>query len=163
MSQAGRAAIHRTDLKRQLGSADATAGHETESRKTGDLMNDLDQAIRRSLSEEDADLLDRLGADQTLHRQVLATFEGQLRWWNAAGWLAGLVLFGVASLAALRFVEAHDVGNMLRWGGVSALAFAGIALIKIWFWLELQKNAIVREVKRLEVQVAGLAAQLRRR
>jgi hypothetical protein len=29
-------------------------------------------------------------------------------------------------------------------------------------WLELQKNAIVREVKRLELQVASLAAQLRR-
>jgi hypothetical protein len=51
---------------------------------------------------------------------------------------------------------------MLRWGAASALAFAGISLIKVWFWLELQKNAIVREVKRLEVQVASLAAQLRR-
>jgi hypothetical protein len=49
-----------------------------------------------------------------------------------------------------------------RRSAASALAFAGLALIKVWFWLELQKNAIVREVKRLEVQVASLAAQLRR-
>jgi hypothetical protein len=33
----------------------------------------------------------------------------------------------------------------------------------VWFWLELQKNAIMREVKRLELQVASLAAQLARR
>ena len=125
-------------------------------------MNDLDQAIRQSLSAEDAALLDRLGADQALHRQVLATFEGRLRWFNVAGWIAGVVLFGVACVLAWRFVQAEELGDMLRWGAASALAFAGIALIKMWFWLELQKNAIVREVKRLEVQVASLAVQLRR-
>jgi hypothetical protein len=125
-------------------------------------MNDLDQAIRQSLSAEDAALLDRLGADQALHRQVLSTFEGRLRWFNVAGWIAGLALFGVACVLAWRFVQAEELRDMLRWGAASALAFAGIALIKVWFWLELQKNAIVREVKRLEVQVASLAAQLRR-
>ena len=51
---------------------------------------------------------------------------------------------------------------MLRWGGASALGFAGLALVKVWFWMEMQKNAIMREVKRLELQVASLAAQLRR-
>lgn len=125
-------------------------------------MTDLDQAIRESLSSEDTELFDRLGADQALHRQVLATFEGQLRWLNAAGWIAGLVLFAVASVSAFRFVQAQELGDMLRWGAASALAFAGVALVKVWFWMELQKNAIMREVKRLELQVASLAAQLRR-
>jgi hypothetical protein len=125
-------------------------------------MSDLDQAIRESLSAEDTELFDRLGADQTLHRQVLATLQGQLRWFNTAGWIAGVVLFGVASVAAWRFAQAQELGDMLRWAAASALAFAGVALIKVWFWLELQKNAIVREVKRLEVLVASLAAQLRR-
>jgi hypothetical protein len=125
-------------------------------------MTDFDQSIRESLSAEDSELFDRLGADQALHRQVLATFEGQLRWFNTAGWIAGFMLFGVASLSAWRFVQAEEVGGMMRWGAASALAFAGLALIKVWFWLELQKNAIVREVKRLEVQVASLASRLRR-
>jgi uncharacterized membrane protein len=125
-------------------------------------MNDLDQAIRQSLSAEDTALLDRLGADQALHRQVLATFEGHLRWFNVLGWIVGVVLFGVGCLTAWRFLQAQEVRDMLRWGAGSALAFAGIALIKIWFWLELEKNAIVREVKRLELQIASLAAQLRR-
>ena len=125
-------------------------------------MNDFDQAIRQSLSAEDAKLLDRLGGDEALHRQVLGTFEGQLRWFNAAGWIAGILLFGVACFFAWRFVQAQEIGDMLRWGAGAALAFAGVALIKVWFWLELEKNAVIREVKRLEVQVASLAAQLRR-
>lgn len=125
-------------------------------------MNDLDDAIRQSLSAEDAHLLDRLGADQALHRQVLETFQGHLRWLNAAGWIGGFALFAAGAGFAWRFMQAQDVGEMLRWGAASALAFAGLALVKVWFWMELQKNAVVREVQRLEVQVASLAAQLRR-
>ena len=125
-------------------------------------MNDFDDAIRRSLSAEDAELLHRLGADQSLHHQVLATFKGRLRWFNAAGWIAGVVLFAVACIFSWRFWFAQELDDMLRWGAASALAFAGVTLVKVWFWLELQKNAVVREVKRLEIQVASLAAQLRR-
>jgi hypothetical protein len=124
--------------------------------------NDLDRAIRQSLSTEDAELLDRLGADESLHRQVLATFESQFRWFNAAGLIAGLVLFGLACVFAWRFMHATDLTEMLRWGAAAALAFAGVLLVKVWFWMEMHKNAILREVKRLQVQVASLAAQLRR-
>ena len=125
-------------------------------------MNDLDRALRQSLSAEDAELLDRLAGDEALHRQVLATFKGHLRWFNALGWIAGVVLFGLASIMAWRFVESSDLAEMLRWGGASALAFAGVALVKVWFWLELEKNAVLRELKRLELQVASLGEQLRR-
>jgi uncharacterized protein DUF6768 len=125
-------------------------------------MNELDRAIRQSLSAEDTELFDRLGADQALHRQVLDAFRGRLRWFNAAGWIAGLVLFGVACVFGWRFWFAQEPEDMLRWGAVSALALAGVALIKVWFWLELQKNGVVREVKRLELQVASLAERLRR-
>ena len=125
-------------------------------------MNEFDRAIRQSLSVEDAELFDRLGADQALHRQVLATFEGRQRWFNIAGWVAGFALFAIGSAFAWRFLRAQDTGEMLQWGAAAALAFTGLALVKVWFWLELQKNAIVREIKRLEVQVASLATQVRR-
>ena len=125
-------------------------------------MNDLDRAIRQSLSAEDSELFDRLGADQGLHQYVLATFQGRLRWFNVVGWIAGVVLFGAACVLAWQFVQAQEVRDMLRWGAASMLAFAGVTLIKVWFWMELQKNDIVREVKRLEIQVSSLAAQLRR-
>jgi hypothetical protein len=124
-------------------------------------MNELDRAIRQSLSAEDAELLERV--DPSLRQQVRATFEGQLRWLNVAGWIAGVVLFGVASAMTWRFIYAATLAEMLRWGAGAALGFAGLALIKVWFWMELQKNAIMREVRRLEVQVASLAVQLARR
>jgi len=81
---------------------------------------------------------------------------------NGAGWIAGFLLFGVASVMAWWFAQAPNVEDMLRWGAGAALALAGLALVKVWFWMEMQKNTIMREVKRLELQVASLAAQVRR-
>jgi hypothetical protein len=126
-------------------------------------MNDIDRIIRQSLSPEDAELLDRLDVGRTLHKQVLAMFEGELRWFNAAGWITGFLLFTVACVTAWRFLQASAVPDMLRWGAASVLSLAGVALVKVWFWLELQKNAVVREITWLEYQVVSLALQMRRR
>ena len=49
---------------------------------------------------------------------------------------------------------------MLLWGGGAAIGLTALAMVKMWFWMELEKNAIVREVKRLELQVARLVARL---
>lgn len=127
-------------------------------------MNEIDaleDAIRRTLSTEDAQLLKRLSEDPSFHRQVLATLQGQHRWINALGWISGLALFAVACYFWWRFAYAQEVRHMLLWAACAAVAILGLALVKVWFWLELQKNAIVREVKRLELQVASLAARMR--
>ena len=48
------------------------------------------------------------------------------------------MLFAAACVCSWRFWFAEELPDMLRWGGASTLAFAGIGLIKVWFWLELQ-------------------------
>lgn len=50
---------------------------------------------------------------------------------------------------------------MLMWGAGTALAISGLTMIKVWFWMEIQKNAIVREIKRVELQLGKLAASMR--
>ena len=122
-------------------------------------MNDIDDAIRRTLSVENAKLLERFEADPALHRQVLEMFRGSTRWINAAGWVAGLALFATGAYFWWRFAYADEIRHMLLWAASAGVAFLGLALVKVWFWLELQKNAVVREIKRLELQVASLAAR----
>lgn len=123
-------------------------------------MSKLDDAIRQTLSAEDAALLEGLGADQPLHDQLMQTFQGKLAWMNIVGWIAGFAVAAVLAYCGWQFVNAPDVREMLLWGGGAALACAGLVLIKIWFWLELQKNSVVREIKRLELQVARLTSNM---
>jgi hypothetical protein len=123
-------------------------------------MNSIDDRIRQSMSSDDRALLARLDADDTLYRDVIATFSGRMRWLNITGWIAGFVLFGVALLCAWQFVHQDDARTMMLWGAGTALAAAGLALIKVWFWMEIQRGAIVRELKRIQLQVANLEKTL---
>jgi hypothetical protein len=121
-------------------------------------MNSIDDRIRKSLSSEDQQFLAELDANGSLYRDIAATFQGRMRWLNALGLIFGFTLFILAVFCAWRFVTQNDLRSMQLWGGGAALAFLGLGLIKLWFWLELKTNAILREIKRVELQVAGLAA-----
>lgn len=125
-------------------------------------MSQLDDAIRQALSAEDAKLLEGMGADQALHAQVFQTFQGKLGWINTIGWLAGFAFFAIFAWCTWQFVTATEVRDMLMWGAGAALGCTALAMVKMWFWMELEKNAIVRELKRLELQVARLSARLPR-
>ena len=124
-------------------------------------MSNFDERIRKSLSAEDQAFLAELDTDRPLYREITATFQGRMRWLTALGWVMGFVLFLVAAYCGWRAWHEPDLRDMLGWGAGCAVAVSGVALIKIWFWLELKTNTIVREIKRLEIQVAGLAATAR--
>jgi hypothetical protein len=120
------------------------------------MMTKVDDAIRSALSAEDARAYDALGRERSIVAEAMGAFQTQHRIVAVGGWLAGFLLFGVAAAAAWRFWLAPDVRGMLLWGGLATFAFAGLGLVKLWFFMEMQKNAIVRELKRLELQVASL-------
>ncbi len=122
-------------------------------------MTHIDDAIRQALSADDAKFLEAYGADQPLPHQLLETFRGRLGWLNAAGWLLGFIAFGATVYCGWRFLSAPDVAGMLRWGAAAAVAVISLLGVKLWFWMALQTNAVLREVKRLELQVARLAAR----
>jgi len=122
-------------------------------------MTEIDDAIRAAMSAEDADMLERYRSDQTLTAQVLGTLGGEFRWLNRGGWIAGFVLFGLGAACAWRFVRSDDLQAMILWGAGLALATVGLAMIKVWFWMELHHNRTMRELKRLELQIARLAAR----
>ncbi|MFZ5669503.1 MAG: DUF6768 family protein [Pseudomonadota bacterium] len=121
-------------------------------------MSQLDQAVRRALSPEDQRLLDELSREEPIFRQALDAFKDKNRWVGVAGWLGGFGLFGAWCYFVLRFVQADDLRTMMLWGGAAGMAALGFTMIKLWFFMEMQKNGILREVKRIELQVASLRA-----
>ena len=48
---------------------------------------------------------------------------------------------------------------LAQWGGGALMAFLVMIVIRIWFFLEIQTNRVLREVKRVELQLARLSAK----
>ena len=121
--------------------------------------DNIDSLIREALSEEDRAHFDV--EEPSLPEQLFSLFQGRWRWMNALIVVFMLVLFVGALLAGVRFFQSDDVPTMLRWGSVAWLCWFAVGFLKLWTWLEMERFAVVREIKRLELQVANLSARLR--
>ena len=123
-------------------------------------MHELDRKIREALAPDEAELLGPPG-EAPLWQQLTDMFRGRL------GWVSVLVFVGTLAFAVFTvvtvvcFFRAEGERAMLAWAGGFGLGLISISFGRLWFWLLLQRNAVLREVKRLELQVARLSSQLK--
>jgi hypothetical protein len=113
---------------------------------------DLDDLIREALANEGWASGEGF-EDPTALEMLTDVFRGRNRLFAAVGVVANLALFIVGVGAAISFANAQDLRAMALYGGVSALCFAGVMAIKVWYWLEMMRLALTREMKRLELRL----------
>jgi uncharacterized membrane protein len=122
-------------------------------------MSNLDRAIRDALSKEDAEFLSRFDEHSTPVGEVLDTFRGRWALMNGFAALITFALFGAFVYCAWHMFGATDARETVLWSVGAIIAMLGVAMLKMYFWMEINKNAVLREVKRLELQVARLASR----
>ncbi|MEQ1820104.1 MAG: DUF6768 family protein [Terricaulis sp.] len=122
-------------------------------------MSNLDRAIRDALSKEDAEFLSRFDDHSTPVGEVLDTFRGQWALMNAFAALITFAMFGAFAYCVWHMFATTDARDTVLWSVGAIIAMLGVAMLKMYFWMEINKNAVLREVKRLELQIARLASR----
>lgn len=121
----------------------------------------LDEKIRMALQAElPADLLSKFD-EQSLFSQSMQIFRGRNRWINTIMVFCTLACLGLCVYSAYRFYWAQEFKELLLWSVAIIVCFLAISVMKIWAWLEMEKYSMVREIKRLELQVVSLSTKLR--
>lgn len=121
--------------------------------------SDLDRLIRDALQQDEADLLDRFG-EQSTGELLTEPFRGRRRFTAMGGVAGSLLLFAAAIVSAGRFLQASDQRYMLIWGGAVAFCLGSVMIFKVWYWVEMARLALQRDIKRVELQVSLLSQQL---
>ena len=124
-------------------------------------MNELDKKIKEALRQEDAELFEDLGGEPSVFDLVIDTFRGKHWWLTVLTIFWSLVFFVLAILSAVRFFKTDDSRDMMMWALAFIFCMMAVSMMKIWFWMEMNKNAITREIKRLELQIARLAGRIK--
>lgn len=119
----------------------------------------IDKLIRDALTEEEMVVFDDLG-EQSLIDMMLGVFKGRLRFLSIAWAVITLVFFFGAIYTATQFFETDEPSELIMWGAAFFLMLGTVMSMKIWYWMEMQKNSIMRQIKRVELQVAHLASVL---
>jgi predicted membrane protein len=120
---------------------------------------DLDELIRQALEEGEQEAWEGLGGPSSAELLGEA-LRGRNRSLALGGVAANLVFFVMGVFAAVNFSRAEEVRVMLLWAGMATLCFGVVLAIKIWYWLEMVRLSMMRDVKRLELQVVYLVRRL---
>ena len=114
-------------------------------------MTHIDDRIRSALEAEDQELYDQLDSDMGLQELLLGPFKGKMRWMSVLATAYIFIFLGLGIYCGFQFAAAQEIKELLIWGG-SCFACVGFVMsLKLWFWMEMQKNSVLREVKRVEL------------
>ena len=120
-------------------------------------MSDFDDRIKAALGSDSVDIH---SDEPSVRLQLAETFRGKTGWMSAIGWVY-LVVFGVLYVwTAVMFFLADDLDGRVFWGVVFLFCATATGMLKIWFMNLMNRNNVLRELKRLELAVTMLAERI---
>lgn len=116
-------------------------------------MRDLDNLIDEALNAEERDLLRSIGEEPGFFSQAFGVFSGTAGWVNVLLMFIQGGLFIAGVWAAWNFFQTSEMLAALRWGLPAAVLLLTSLMIKLSLMPAMQANRVIRELKRLELQV----------
>ena len=121
-------------------------------------MEEIDQLIKDTLSKEEAAFYDSL-EDQNVFEMFVGLFKGKNAWILVVMNVMIFVFLGLLIYCCIQFFKVTSTHDLVKWGFASMTALLALSMLKIYAWMQMDKNAILREMKRLELQVMSLSGK----
>jgi hypothetical protein len=126
--------------------------------------NDLPQAvlvenshlnsIRKAL--DTGETLYDLEKEEGIFAQMLGLFRGKMCCWAILVAIETILVLVLAVLAANKFFQAGDTKSQIFYATCVLLLGMVMLLLKLWSWMQMNRYALQREIKRLELRILEL-------
>ena len=123
-------------------------------------MKDIDDKILAAMREETEQSIAEYSEELGIFGLMVESFKGALRWVVFTVFALILVFIGLAVYCGIEFIHATDIAIKLNWLGGGLLAAIIVVVLRLWFFMELNRLSIKREIKRVELQVSLLANKI---
>ena len=111
---------------------------------------EVDEMIRAALSKEEAEYYEKLN-DDSLFDMVTSLYKGKMMWFNVINTAVSLMFTALGVYCLVQFLNVQNTNDVIRWGAGLAGCSATISMIKVWTWNQMDKNAVVKEIKKLQI------------
>ncbi|WP_199883002.1 DUF6768 family protein [Pseudoalteromonas sp. T1lg75] len=110
----------------------------------------LEQQIKSELAQERQQLDGILSRDEGLFARLGQTYQGSMRRWVWLSTLLALIATAAFIYCGYRFYIATEVGDQIFWAVWFIVGLMVQIAVKLWIFMEMNRNSIIREIKRTE-------------
>ena len=122
-------------------------------------IEEIDEIIKEALTKEEAKFYNEL-EEQNLIQMLGGVFKGKLGWLVVIMNITIVVVFGLFIYCAIQFFNTEETNELIRWSVAGTFCMIALSMLKLFVWMQMDKNSIIREMKRLEFQVSILSSKL---
>ena len=122
-------------------------------------MEEIDRLIKETLNHEEAKFYEALD-EQSIFEMLFGLFKGKKGWLNILLNLVTFITFVFFIYCGIQFFKAEITDGMIKWGFGALILSLNVSMMKLYAFMQMDKYAILREMKRLELQVMSLSGKL---
>ena len=122
-------------------------------------MEDIDKLIKETLTQEETKFYDEL-EEQNVFQMILGLFSGKNKWIIVLMNLVSVIFFIMFIYCVVQFFSTDVTNELITWSIGGLICFSTVSLLKLFAWMQMDKNALLREIKRLEIQISSMSIKL---
>ncbi|MFT6417449.1 MAG: glucan phosphoethanolaminetransferase (alkaline phosphatase superfamily) [Dokdonia sp.] len=122
-------------------------------------FEEVDLLIKEALTSEEAKFYDHLD-EQNMLQMFGGVFDGKNKWLIVIMNVMTFVALGFLIYCIVQFMNVEDTNMLIKWAAGGMICIMMMSMIKVFIWMQMDKNSVIRELKRLELQVSVLASKL---
>lgn len=122
-------------------------------------IDKIDEIIKEALTQEEAKFYNELD-EQNLLQMLGGVFKGKLGWLVVIMNLVIVIAFAFFVYCAIQFFNTEVTNELIKWSVLGGFCMMITVMLKLFVWMQMDKNSIIRELKRLEYQVSILSSKL---
>ncbi|TMM31163.1 hypothetical protein FDT66_04125 [Polaribacter aestuariivivens] len=119
-----------------------------------DNIEEIDKLIKETLSKEEAKFYDGL-QEQNLFGMIGGLYKGKNVWLTIVMHLISVVAFGLLIYCLIQTFDVENTNDLILWIAGFFFSFIVMSMLKIFAWMQMHKNATLREMKRLELLITA--------
>lgn len=117
--------------------------------------NKINSRIKKCLNDDELELFNSMD-EENMFSAWIGIYSGQNKFIAIALSVFTTIFALAAFYCGYHFFTTETEPEILRYGAAMFIFFIFTAFLKLWFWNQMDKRAILRELKRVELQLSLL-------
>lgn len=116
-------------------------------------MNKLDERLGAAISEEERRLIEEMPDYKNIFTLMAGSLRSKMRPFIILGIVLGTAVSVFCVYAIVQVFQAETTKLQILWSLAATASFIWVGLAKVWMWMQLERQAVLMELKRSELRI----------